>query len=53
MRNAGSSRIPLHDQGGSLAAIQKILGHADVKTTTLYIGLDEDDAKDAIDLLKY
>jgi len=43
----------LHDCGASLAAIQRLLGHADVKTTILYVGLDEVDAQDAVDLLTY
>ena len=43
----------LHDCGATLPAIQKLLGHADPTTTIKYIGLGEDDAKDAVDLLRY
>ncbi len=43
----------LHDCGASLAAIQRLLGHSDVKTTIRYIGLNETEAQDAVDLLSY
>ena len=43
----------LHDCGASLPAIQRLLGHADVKTTILYIGLSGDEARGAVDLLSY
>ncbi len=43
----------LYDRGAGLAAIQKFLGHADVKTTISYIGVDFDDAANVVDLLAY
>jgi len=43
----------LLDCGASLPAIQRLLGHADVKTTILYIGLSGDEARGAVDLLSY
>jgi site-specific recombinase XerD len=43
----------LLDCGATLPAIQRLLGHSSVETTILYVGLREDEAKDAVDLLNY
>jgi integrase len=42
-----------HDNGASLLKVQAMLGHADPKTTALYIGLDEDDDDTATDYIRY
>jgi len=43
----------LYDCGVGIDTIRILLGHADVKTTMLYIGVDADDAKNAVDKLTY
>lgn len=43
----------LYDLGVGLEDIRILLGHADVKTTALYIGVNADGAKDAVDRLSY
>lgn len=42
-----------YDNGASLLMIQQVLGHADVKTTSTYIGAFEDDDNTAIDKVAY
>lgn len=42
-----------HDNGASITQVQSILGHADVKTTIRYIGLDVPDDDTAVDHVRY
>jgi integrase len=42
-----------YDNGASLLLVQRMLGHADPKTTALYIGLDDDDTTTAVDFVRY
>ena len=41
------------DNGASLLKVQRMLGHADPKTTAGYIGADEDDDDTAVDYVRY
>ena len=41
------------DNGASLLKVQRMLGHADPKTTALYIGSDENDDDTAVDYVRY
>jgi integrase len=42
-----------YDNGASLLLVQRMLGHADPKTTALYIGLDDEDTTTAVDFVRY
>jgi integrase len=42
-----------YDNGATLLQVQKLLGHADPKTTARYIGLGEEDTDTAIDFVHY
>ena len=42
-----------YDNGAGLLLIQNMLGHADPKTTTRYIGAFEDDNNTAVDYVRY
>ena len=42
-----------YDNGATLLQVQQMLGHADPKTTALYIGLDQDDTDTAVDYVRY
>lgn len=42
-----------YDNGASLLLVQALLGHADPKTTTAYIGAFEDDSDTATDHIRY
>ena len=42
-----------YDNRATLIQVQELLGHADPKTTALYIGADENDADTAVDHVRY
>ena len=42
-----------YDNGAPLLQVQRLLGHADPKTTARYIGLDQDDSSTAVDFVRY
>ena len=42
-----------YDNGATLLQVQQMLGHADPKTTALYIGLNQYDTDTAVDYVRY
>jgi site-specific recombinase XerD len=39
--------------GGNIMELKEILGHSDLKTTEIYVGIDEEQKRDGVNRIKF